>query len=171
VTERDRREGGILFIHLDRRVLLAIAERPGIFDAAGIGIEIMTFVIAGMMPDVRLQNDAFTRKHAFFSVRRIQTEFVDVAGHMDTEDMRKIVQDCVEKIEAMKPTAVMAAGEFTFIFMLVDKLLQDGIKVMCTCSRRLTTETKRPDGSNEKTSVFVFERFRDYDYFTKRGEA
>ena len=97
--------------------------------------------------------------------------FPPINPDMDTEDMRKIVQDCVEKIEAMKPTAVMAAGEFTFIFMLVDKLLQDGIKVMCTCSRRLTTETKRPDGSNEKTSVFVFERFRDYDYFTKRGEA
>ncbi len=97
--------------------------------------------------------------------------FPQITPDMDTEDLRKIVQECVEKIEAMKPTAVMAAGEFTFIFMLVDKLLQDGIKVMCTCSQRRTIERKLPDGSNEKTSIFVFERFRDYDYFTKRGEA
>lgn len=97
--------------------------------------------------------------------------FPPITPDMDTEDLRKIVQECVEKIEAMKPTAVMAAGEFTFIFMLVDKLLQDGIKVMCTCSQRRTIERKLPDGSNEKTSIFVFERFRDYDYFIKRGEA
>ena len=97
--------------------------------------------------------------------------FPPVAPDIDTEDLRKIVQDCAEKIEAMNPTAVMVAGEFTLIFMLVDKLLQDGVKVICTCSRRLTTERKLSGDSNEKTSIFVFERFREYDYFTKRGEA
>lgn len=97
--------------------------------------------------------------------------FPPITPDMDTEDLRKVVKDCVEKIEAMKPTAVMAAGEFILIFMLVDKLLQDGIKVICTSSQRLATETKRPDGSNKKTSIFVFERFREYDYFTKRGET
>ena len=89
----------------------------------------------------------------------------------DIEEMREMVRDCVEKIEAMKPAAVMAAGEFTLIFMLVDKLLQDGVKVICSCSQRQTIERKLPNGSNEKTSIFTFERFREYDYFKKRGEA
>ena len=88
----------------------------------------------------------------------------------DIEEMREMVRDCVEKIEAMKPTAVMAAGEFTLIFMLVDKLLQDGVKVICSCSRRQTIERKLPDGSNEKKAVFVFERFREYEYYRGKTE-
>ena len=61
--------------------------------------------------------------------------------------------------------AVLVAGEFAFVFLLVDKLLSDGVRVLCASSKRLTTEEKRPDGSIEKRSVFVFERFRDYEYF------
>lgn len=57
------------------------------------------------------------------------------------------------------------AGEFTFAFMLVDKLLQDGIRVMCSCSRRMTVEVKKDDGTNEKKSVFLFEGFRDYERY------
>lgn len=97
--------------------------------------------------------------------------FPPINPDTDIEEMREMVRDYVEKIEAMKPAAVMAAGEFTLIFMLVDKLLQDGVKVICSCSRRQTIERKLPDGSNEKTSIFIFERFREYDYFTKRGEV
>jgi len=65
----------------------------------------------------------------------------------------------------MSPEAVLVAGEFTFAFMLTDKLLSDGIKVVCTCSRRVTTEVKRPDGTNEKKVSFLFEGFREYKRF------
>ena len=65
----------------------------------------------------------------------------------------------------MQPEAVLVAGEFTFTFMLVDKLLKDGITVLSTCSKRITKEEKKPDGTNEKITVFVFECFRPYAYF------
>lgn len=97
--------------------------------------------------------------------------FPQVSPNLDTQELRQLVQEYSAKIKAMKPEAVLAAGEFTFLFMLVDKLLQDGVKVICSCSRRQTIERKLPDGSNEKKSIFTFERFREYDYFTKRGEA
>ena len=68
----------------------------------------------------------------------------------------------------MKPDAVLAAGEFTLLFMLVDRLLQDGITVVSSCSTRETIEYKRPDGTNEKKAVFRFECFRRYEYFDDR---
>lgn len=77
-------------------------------------------------------------------------------------DLRKLTEDYSEKIKKQSPTAVLVAGEFTFAFMLVDKLLQDGIHVMCSCSRRVTVEVKKDDGTNEKTAVFLFEGFREY---------
>ena len=61
------------------------------------------------------------------------------------------------------------AGEFTFTFMLVDKLLSDGVKVIASCSKRVTEEKKNGDGSSEKRSVFRFERFREYEYFDEGG--
>lgn len=79
-----------------------------------------------------------------------------------SEDLRKLTEEYCEKIELQSPEAVLVAGEFTFAFMLVDKLLRDGIRVVCTCSRRITFETKKNDGTNEKKSVFMFEGFREY---------
>ena len=63
----------------------------------------------------------------------------------------------------------MVAGELTFAFMLVDKLLSDGIKVVCSCSRRMTVEVKKDDGTNEKQSVFLFEGFREYTRYGKES--
>ena len=84
-------------------------------------------------------------------------------------EIRGLVKEYAEKIELMKPEAVFVSGEFTFTFMLVDKLLSDGMKVMAACSRRVTEEIKKEDGSNEKKSVFKFERFREYEHYCNRS--
>lgn len=91
--------------------------------------------------------------------------FPSVDPYADTEVLRKTAAEYVEKIEKMQPEAVLVAGEFTFTFMLVDKLLKDGITVLSTCSKRITKEEKKSDGTNEKMTVFVFECFRPYAYF------
>lgn len=85
----------------------------------------------------------------------IEPEFTD-------QDLRKLTDDFINKIKEYSPSAVMVAGEFTFAFMLVDKLLRDNVKVICSCSRRMTIEIKKDDGTNEKKSIFQFERFREY---------
>lgn len=80
----------------------------------------------------------------------------------DTDELRRQVGAYADRIEAERPDAVLVAGEFTFLFMLVDRLLSDGVEVVCTCSSRNTTETVDEHGNNVKRSVFVFERFRPY---------
>lgn len=95
----------------------------------------------------------------------IDLPFPDIAPSATVDDLRKITGEYAAKIEEMSPDAVLVAGEFTFAFMLTDRLLNDGIKVVCTCSRRVTEEVKKPDGTNEKKVSFLFEGFREYARF------
>ena len=93
--------------------------------------------------------------------------FPQVDPRMDEEEIRQLVEDYSARIEALGADAVLLAGEFTFLFMLVDKLLKDGENVICSCSKRETEEILRADGVSEKKSVFVFERFRKYCYYSQ----
>ena len=95
----------------------------------------------------------------------VDLPFPQIVPSDSTEELRSLAAEYAGKIESMGGDAVLVAGEFAFVFLLVDKLLSDGVRVLCASSKRLTTEEKRPDGSIEKHSVFVFERFRDYEYF------
>ena len=89
-----------------------------------------------------------------------------VLSQMDLDAF--VDEETAEQIEGMHPDAVLLAGEFSFTFMLADKLLTDGVRVVCSCSGRRTTETRKPDGTVEKTAVFAFEGFRDYAYYEGR---
>ena len=91
--------------------------------------------------------------------------FPQVDPRLDEAGLRQLVAEFATRIEALKAEAVFLAGEFTFLFMLVDKLLKDGENVICACSERKTEEVLRPDGASEKKAVFVFERFRKYSYY------
>lgn len=106
-------------------------------------------------------NDA-QRKAAQIYGQVVDLPFPHIDPNYTTGDLRKLTEDYSELIRRQSPSAVLVAGEFTFAFMLVDKLLQDGIPVMCSCSRRMTVEVKKDDGTNEKKSVFLFEGFREY---------
>ena len=121
--------------------------------------------------------------HPYEIWSKLQREAADVYGSvvdlpfplieplMNQEELRRLVKEYSDIIERQTPNAVLVAGEFTFSFMLVDKLLSDGIKVLCTCSKRITTEVKRADGTNEKNAVFMFEGFREYGYYEKRDNG
>jgi hypothetical protein len=95
----------------------------------------------------------------------IDFPFPAVDPALDPEGVRGLVREYAERILESGCDAVLVAGEFTLTYMLVDKLLREGKTVLCTCSRRRTTEEVAPDGSVRKTSVFVFERFRPYEPF------
>lgn len=104
-------------------------------------------------------------KEAFGEV--VDLPFPQIPPSMEAADIRELVEQYAKKIDSMQGDAVLLAGEFTFTFMMVDKLLTEGKKVFCSCSKRLTTEEKKPDGSNEKHSIFLFERFRAYEHYRK----
>lgn len=95
----------------------------------------------------------------------VDLPFPHVAPQFTVEELRLLVADYCEKIESQSPAAVIVAGEYTFAFMLIDKLLRDGVRVICTCSRRRTVEIKNDDGTCDKTSVFLFEGFREYSRY------
>ena len=91
--------------------------------------------------------------------------FPPIDPSAEPEQLRVLATEYADKIKSMQPEAVLVAGEFTFAFMLVDKLLTDGVTVLSSCSKRVTEEVKNADGTNEKKSVFLFERFRKYSYY------
>ena len=95
----------------------------------------------------------------------VDLPFPAVDPHASPEELRRLVREYGRRIMALHPDTVLAAGEFTFLFMLVDLLLRNRIPVICTCSGRMTRETKNPDGSNSKEVLFVFEGFREYRYY------
>ena len=95
----------------------------------------------------------------------VDIPFPQVDPQLDENGIRQLVKEYAALIEAKGADAVFLAGEFSFLFMLVDKLRRDGENVICACSKRETQEVLRPDGSSEKKAVFVFERFRKYCYF------
>lgn len=98
----------------------------------------------------------------------VDIPFPQVDPRLDEEGIRKLVGDYAARIEAVRADAVFLAGEFTFLFMLVDKLLKDGENVICACAKRETKEILRPNGVTEKQAVFVFERFRKYGYYDQK---
>ncbi len=110
----------------------------------------------------------FQKKAASGYGEVMEMPFPQIDPVLNSEEIRRLVAEYARKIEQQKPDAVFVAGEFTFTFMLVDKLLSDGVKVIASCSRRVTEEIKKEDGTNEKKSVFRFERFREYEYFDGR---
>ena len=97
----------------------------------------------------------------------VELPFPRVRPSWSEQDLRREVEAYAARIEAFQADAVLAAGEFTLLFMLVDRLLSDGVKVICTCSRRIADAEMRSDGSIEKKSVFTFETFREYAYYRK----
>lgn len=78
----------------------------------------------------------------------IEMPFPQIDPVLESEEIRRLVAEYARKIEQQKPDAVFVAGEFTFTFMLVDKLLSDGVKVIASCSRRVTEEIKKEDGTS-----------------------
>ena len=92
----------------------------------------------------------------------VDLPFPQIEPRSSTKELRRLTERYARRIEAQQPEAVLVAGEFTFAFMLVDRLLTDGVRVLSTRSRRITQEELNPDGTNRKTSVFVFDCFREY---------
>lgn len=91
--------------------------------------------------------------------------YPQISPSATVEDLRTLVDEYADGIETLKPAAVIVAGEFTFCFMLVDRLLKDKVKVICSCSKRRTVEKKNPDGTIQKKALYDFEGFRDYNYY------
>lgn len=97
----------------------------------------------------------------------VDLPFPSVEPTCTTAQLQEMTKTFATQIKAMNPDAVLVAGEYSFTFMLVDCLLSDGIQVLCSRSKRITTEVKKEDGTNEKTTIFDFEGFYPYAYYDR----
>ena len=91
--------------------------------------------------------------------------FPSIEPDWTADDLRSVVDEYTEKIQALRPAAVFVVGEFSFVFMLIDRLKSIGICVLCSRSRRIAVEERGSDGSITKKSIFQFECYREYEYY------
>lgn len=88
--------------------------------------------------------------------------FPQINGNADENEIKRIAGKYAEEIIALNPSAVMCQGEFGLCWHIVPVLKNNGIKVVYSCSERKAAE-KITEKGTEKTSVFSFVRFREYN--------
>ena len=88
--------------------------------------------------------------------------FPAVPAMAEMEEVTGMAEECAKKILQLKPDCVMCQGEFTLTYAIVRKLKERKIPALAACSSRRTEETVNENGSTQKSTVFIFERFRKY---------
>lgn len=92
----------------------------------------------------------------------VDIAFPQVSGDADESEISRTADKYAKEIISLNPSAVMCQGEFGICMEVVTTLKNNGIKVLYSCSERKTVETVI-DNRTEKTSVFKFVRFREYN--------
>lgn len=92
----------------------------------------------------------------------VDIPFPNVQPEASCEEIRKMAEYYVEKIQKYHPVAVMCQGEFTLTYWVVRLLKEHKITVVSACSKRQVTEEKREGGETCKKSIFNFIQFREY---------
>lgn len=92
----------------------------------------------------------------------VDIAFPQVSGDADESEISRTANKYAKEIISLNPSAVMCQGEFGICLEVVTTLKNNGIKVLYSCSERKTVETVI-DNITEKTSVFKFVRFREYN--------
>ena len=87
----------------------------------------------------------------------VDIAFPEVDPDLDEEGIDKLAAEYVKKIMKYDIAVVMAQGEFTLCYAVVNKLKENNIRVIAACSQRITREE-----GNKRISEFNFVRFREY---------
>ena len=75
--------------------------------------------------------------------------FPQIEPAMTTQELRRLTDEYAKRIEALHPDAVMAAGEFTFLFMLV----KEEYRKKGTLPEKLTVTTRYVYSENDVLSM------------------
>lgn len=92
----------------------------------------------------------------------IDIPFPSVNAESTEAEISVIANECTEQITALNPAVVMCMGEFGVCTSTIASLCKKGIRVVYSCSER-QAEEKIANGETEKTSIFRFVRFREYN--------
>ena len=94
----------------------------------------------------------------------IDLPFPNVPADIDEKSIAKLADDNTAEIRGYDPDAVLVQGEMSLAFAIIDRLLKNGITVLCAASERTCETTVADDGSTVRKSVFRFVRFRQYGF-------
>lgn len=89
--------------------------------------------------------------------------FPQIPASADSLYVEGLADAVAKDIIAKKPDAVMCQGEHTFTYALVSRLQKAGILVVSASSERNVRERIKEDGSVEKSIIFKFVQFRQYE--------
>ena len=91
----------------------------------------------------------------------IDIPFPMVDPAMDSDSLKVLMDEYIQKIMSYRPNVVMCQGEMTAAFYAVSALIKNNIKVLAACSERRVSEAYG-NGTSIKTVEFLFVRFREY---------
>lgn len=108
--------------------------------------------------------DENQRAEALKYGRIVDVPFPEVPADGDEIKIEKMADECIKNIISFGADlqAVMAQGEFTLTYKVVDGLKARGIKVLSACTEREVSEHIDKKGNKIKESVFRFVGFREY---------
>ena len=89
--------------------------------------------------------------------------FPEVKPDTTEGEISAIADRLFDEIMKKKPDAVMCQGEFTLSYALINRFKAAEVTVLAACSERNTVEKTLSDGSTQKTAVYKFIQFRQYE--------
>lgn len=103
------------------------------------------------------KNWSNAQKEGFDEIVDIQ--FPNINPNADENNVELLVNEYIEKIQATKIENIMLQGEFTFCFLLQNKL-RTRCKFYIPTTERKVVETIDVNGNATKTAIFEFVRWR-----------
>ena len=89
--------------------------------------------------------------------------FPKIPAMATTAEVVRMAEYWADKIQRIRPECIMCQGEFTFTMAVIRRLQKAGIRCVTACTERIAVEEPIRDGIVEKTSVFEFRQFREYE--------
>ncbi len=91
--------------------------------------------------------------------------FPEVNAQLDEQDILRAAQESVTKIQMSKDDAIFVAGEYGFVFPIIDELLNQGKTVLSTASEDKTAYRTADNGTSERIIHYNFLKFIPYRRF------
>lgn len=89
--------------------------------------------------------------------------FPEIPAMATTAEVVRMAEYWADQIQRIQPECIMCQGEFTFTMAVIRRLQKAGIRCVTACTERIAAEQIVRNGIVEKTSVFEFRQFREYE--------